>query len=75
MANEGVVVPLILEDGIGTCIPLNPFFEVGKEGENWSLLWRWMQLILKLVGVVYDSDASEDTVDCGVVGDPNMEGV
>ena len=30
MANEGVVVPFILEDGIGTCIPLNPLLEVGK---------------------------------------------
>ena len=47
MANEGVVVPFILEDGIGTCIPLNP--------------------LLKLVSVMYDSDASEDTVDRGVV--------
>ena len=53
MANEGVVVPFILEDGVGTCIPLNPLLEVGKG----------------------DSDASEDTVDRGVVGDPNLEGV
>ena len=30
MAKEGVVVPFILEDGIGTCIPLNPLLEVGK---------------------------------------------
>ena len=55
MTNEGAVVPFILEDGIGTCIPLNPF--------------------LKLVRVMYDSDASEDTVDRGVVGDPSLEGV
>ena len=55
MANESVVVPFILEDGIGTCIPLNPLLEVGKG--------------------MYDSDASEDTGDHGVVGDPNLEGV
>ena len=55
MANEGVVVPFILEDVIGTCIPLNPF--------------------LKLVRVMYDSDASENAEDHGVVGDPNLEGV
>ena len=30
VTNEGVVVPFILEDGIGTCIPLNPLLEVGK---------------------------------------------
>ena len=30
---------------------------------------------LKLVRVMYDSDASEDTVDRGVVADPNFEGV
>ena len=30
VANEGVVVPFIIVDGIGTCIPLNPIFEVGK---------------------------------------------
>ena len=34
--NEGVVVPFIREDGIGTCIPLNPLFEVGK-GDNRGL--------------------------------------
>ena len=56
MADEGVVVPFILEDGIGTCIPLKIAF-------------------LKLVRVMYDSDASEDTVDHGVVADPNLEGV
>ena len=55
MAYEGVVVPFIPEDVIGTCIPLNPF--------------------LKLVRVMYDSDASENAVDHGVVGDPNLEGV
>ena len=55
MTNEGVVVPFILEDGIGTYIPLNP--------------------LLKLIRVMYDSDASEDTVDRGVVGDPSLEGV
>ena len=53
--DEGVVVPFILEDWIGTCIPLIPS--------------------LKLVRVMYDSDASEDTVDRGVVGDQNLEGV
>ena len=30
VTDEGVVVPFILEDGIGTCIPFNPLFEVGK---------------------------------------------